>query len=178
MNKKQVLLGLAILLVLLFFSLWAAYVALQWFQSLNASVAAALTTALVGLVGLWYAQWQSKTRDIAESHRASKIEVYDAFFDIVEKFQRNNVDVSDGENIPEWLKEGFRKLNRGLIVWGSPGVIAAYLKFRTTSTGGGNILAAVDEMYREIRKDLGNSNFRLRPGDLIRIGLKDPNELK
>ena len=178
MNKKQILTGITVLLSAIAFILLAVYLAFQWFQSLNASVAASLTTASVGLVGLWYAQWQSKTRDIAESHRASKIDVYNAFFDIVEKFQANNVDVGDGKNLPDWLKEGFRKLNRGLIVWGSPGVITAYLKFRTTSTGGGDVLAAVDAMYREIRKDLGNSNFRLRPGDIIRIGLKDPNELK
>jgi hypothetical protein len=33
-------------------------------------------------------------------------------------------------------------------------------------------------MYKAIRKDLGNSNFGLKGGDLIRIGLKDPDELK
>lgn len=176
--KKQTLLSMLILLIIVSLCLWAFYAALIWFQALNPSVAAALTTALVGLVGLWYAQWQSKTRDIAESHRASKIEVYSAFFDIVDKFQSGDVDVGDGGDIPDWLKDGFRKINRGLIVWGSPGVISAYIKYRTVSTSDGDVLAAVDAMYREIRKDLGNSNFRLRPGDLIRIGLKDPNELK
>lgn len=126
---------------------------------------------------MWYAQWQSKTRDIAESHRASKIEIYNLSFDLVEKFQTNNITDLSEENIAESHKSDFQKLNRGLLLWTSPGVITAYLKFRTVSTSG-DILHAVDNMYREIRKDLGNSNFQLKAGDLIRIGLKDPNELK
>jgi hypothetical protein len=178
MKKTQVVFGGVALLLIGAIGLWATYSALQWFQSLNASVAAALTTASIGLIGLWYAQWQSKSRDIAESHRASKIEVYKVFFDLVEKFQTNEVDEINDENLPEWLKTDFQKLNRGLLLWASPGVITAYLNFRTVASSGGNILSAVDTMYREIRKDLGNSNYQLKPGDLIRIGLKDPNELK
>lgn len=178
MNKKQFIVGGIALLALIVFGLWAIYSTFQWFQSLNPSVAAALTTASIGLIGLWYAQWQSKTRDIAESHRASKIEVYKVFFDLVEKFQSSEEGEINDETIPEWLKTDFQKLNRGLLLWASPGVITAYLNFRTVAGSGGNILFAVDNMYREIRKDLGNSNYQLKSGDLIRIGLKDPNELK
>lgn len=176
MNKKQVVAGGIALLAIIAFGLLAIYSAFQWVQSLNASVAAALVTASLGLIGLWYAQWQSKTRDIAESHRASKIEVYNVFFDLVEKFQTNEIADLTEENIPEWLKSDYQKLNRGLLLWASPGVITAYLNFRTVAGGGGDILKAADAMYREIRKDLGNSNSQLKPGDLIRIGLKDPNE--
>ena len=179
MNKKQAVFGgIALLTITAFVVFWATYAALQWFQSLNASVAAALITAVLGLIGLWYAQWQSKTRDIAESHRASKIEVYNVFFDLVEKFQSEEIgDLNEG-NFPTWLKADYQKLNRGLLLWASPGVITAYINFRRTSVDGGDILKAVDVMYREIRKDLGNSNHQLRLGDLIRIGLKDPNEYK
>lgn len=178
MNKKLAIVGAVALLAISAFGLWAIYSAFQWFQTLSASVAAALITASLGLIGLWYAQWQSKTRDIAESHRASKIAVYNVFFDLVEKFQTNEITDLSGENIPEWLKSDFQKLNRGLLLWASPGVITAYLNFRAVSTSGGNILHAVDMMYRKIREDLGNSNYQLKAGDLIRIGLKDPSELK
>lgn len=178
MEKKQIILGGIAVIVTIILGLWTFYAALQWFQSLNASVAAALITAFLGLIGLWYAQWQSKTRDIAESHRANKIKVYNVFFNLVEKYQTDKIDEFSDENIPEWLKKDFQKLNRGSILWASPGVITAYLNFRTTATSGGDILNAADTMYREIRKDLGNSNHQLRTGDLIRIGLKDPNELK
>jgi hypothetical protein len=175
-NNRQVIVSGVALLAIIAIVLWATYSAYQWFPALNASVAAALITASLGLFCLWYAQWQSKSRDIAESHRASKIEVYKVFFDLVEKFQSNEVGELNEENLPAWLKADYQKLNRGLLLWASPGVITAYLDFRRISGSGGDILKAVDTMYREIRKDLGNSNYQLKAGDLIRISLKDPNE--
>lgn len=176
---KQQIINLTVILIIGTFILWFIFFAFRWlFQELNENVAAAIISASLGLIGLWYAQWQSKIRDIAESHRVSKIEVYNVFFDLVEKFQKEDVGSYGEENISESLKKDFQKLNRGLLLWASPGVITAYLNFRKASTGGGDILTAVDAMYREIRKDLGNSNSQLKPGDLIRIGLKHPNELK
>lgn len=181
MKVRQSLITAIALVVLAAITWLALTTAASWLRSLDASVAAALTTAILGLLGLWYAQWHSKSRDIAENHRESKIEVYTIFFDIVEKFQNGKIkdeELGEGE-LPDWLREDFRKLNRGLILWASPGVISAWLKFRAISDSGkGNILLAMDEMYKAIRKDLGNSNFGLRIGDLIRIGLKNPDDLK
>ena len=180
MNKKQIALVIITLVVLLLLG-WLIFGGIiSWLKSQDSSVAAAFTTAIFGLSGLWYAQWHSKSRDIAENHRASKIKVYSIFFDLVEKFQAEEItdDELEEENLPEWLKKDFTELNRGLILWASPNVITAWLKFRTVSTSGGNILLAMDDMYKAIRKDLGNSNFGLKTGDLIRIGLKDPDELK
>lgn len=57
------------------------------------------------------------------------------------------------------------------MLWASPNVITAWLKFRTVSTSRGDVLLAMDQMYGAIRKDLGNSNRTLKTGDLIRIGL-------
>lgn len=98
-----------IFLILCALGIWSIYSLFQWFQSLNASVAAALITASIGLIGLWYAQWQSKSRDIAESHRASKIEVYNIFFDLVDKFQTNEISDITEDNIPDWLRSDFQK---------------------------------------------------------------------
>jgi hypothetical protein len=146
-------------------------------QGLNPTVVGAFVTALIGLIGLWYVQWQSKSRDIAQSHRPSKIDLYNKFFDLVDHFQNNHEQMKEGE-VSEHVKTEMAKLNRGLLIWGSPEVIRAWLTFRTTAQADGNVLVAVDAMYRAIRTDLGNSNFGLAPGDLIRIGLKDPNEWK
>lgn len=180
MNKKSAIISIITLAVLGLLSWLLISAAVSWIKTLDSSVTAALTTAALGLLGLWYAQWHSKSRDIAESHRGSKIEVYSIFLDIVEKFQEGKFAEDElGENkLPEWLRKDFIRLNRGLLLWASPNVITAWLKFRTASTSGGNVLLAMDQMYGAIRKDLGNSNFTLKTGDLIRIGLKDPNEFK
>lgn len=176
-KKAHLLLGILLLLttagaVVLMLALLA-----EWLGRLNPNVSAALITASVGLVGLWYAQWHARTREISENHRQSKIEVYNAFFDIVEKFQGEyaNADFQSKEELPEQLRRDFQKLNRGLIVWASPQVIKAWMKFREASgSGTTNVLISVDNMYRAIRKDLGNSNFGLETGDLIKSVVSDP----
>lgn len=175
-NKQQITLGFFVIIIFLVISLFFIYFFLGWLKSLNPSVGAALITASLGFIGLWYAQWQSKSRDISESHRASKIEVYNLFFEIVEKFHEEEISSTE---IPDDLKKKFMQLNRGLILWASPKVIKAYLNFRRIAdNGSGNILYAVDEVYQAIRKDLSNSNLTLGKGDLIRLNLKDPDELK
>ncbi|MGB3976191.1 MAG: hypothetical protein WBM27_07280 [bacterium] len=183
MKRKQLLIGVFVLLVIgvllrvvcKLFLLIAA-----WFKSLDPAIAGAVVTAVIGLVGLWYAQWQSKSRDIAESHRPSKIEVYNTFFNIVERFlEESTIPGSEAAtDPPEWAKKEIIKLNRGLILWSSPRVISAWIKFRTAAASGENILVAADRMYQAIRSDLGHSNLGLKSGDLIRINLKDPNEWK
>lgn len=179
--KFKSLLTVFFLLAVLAALAWGLFaLAASWLRSLNPSLAGAITTAAVGLIGIWYVQWHSKGRDIAESHRPSKIEVYNTFFGIVERIQASEVSAlgeSDSE-LPDWMKAEFVKLNRGLILWGSPSVIRAWLKFRTAAESGENILVAVDRMYQAIRADLGNSNVGLQTGDLIKISLSNPNEWK
>lgn len=176
MNKvKSAFLGIFILVIILILLIYFVYLLTNWLKTLNPSVGAALVTASLGLLGLWYAQWQSKSRDIAESHRASKIEVYNLFFEIVEAFQNNEM---DSDNLSNDFKKKFQQLNRGLILWASPEVIKAYLNFRRIAGNDSkNILFAVDMVYQAIHKDLANSNFSLNKGDLIRLNLKDPDEL-
>jgi hypothetical protein len=177
--KIRILFSTLLALGLIALAVWLAIGLASWFQSLTAPVAAALISALLGLAGLSYAQWQSKTREIAEGHRTNKVEVYSKFFDILEKVQAASAGGERNE-LPESLREEFAKLNRGLLLWASPQVIRAWLSFRVISASmpGPKTLLAMDEMYKAIREDLGNSNFRLRAGDLVRIGLKDPGELK
>ena len=180
MSKKSLVISSIVLVVLATLIVFGIGAALTWLRSLESTLAAAVVTAIVGLFGLWYAQWHSKSRDIAESHRSSKIEVYNHFFEIVEKFQDDKTRSYDTreEDVSESLKRDFIKLNRGLILWASPSVITAWLRFRAASEKGVNILIAVDGMYQAIRKDLGNSNVGLKTGDLIKITLRDPSEWK
>ncbi|MBU1217131.1 hypothetical protein KJ870_10265 [bacterium] len=149
---------------------------------LGKEVTAAAITALLGLFGILYVQWNSKAKQIADSHRPAKIEVYETFFDIVEKFMTNdnteNLD-PESEDFPEELRKQFMKLSRGMIVWASPQVIKAWSKFREEagSRTPADTLLAVDEVLQAIRKDLGNSNFGLSRGDVVKLYLKNPSEV-
>lgn len=157
---------------------------LSWLSHLDKEVSAAVIASFMGLLGILYAQWHSKLKEIADSHRAAKIEVYETFFDIVERFmnaEKNN-EVLDFENVefPDDLKDQFTKLSRGMIVWSSPRVIKAWSKFRDragASNSPAETLLVVDDVLQAIRADLGNSNFGLTRGSVIKLYISNPGEI-
>jgi len=180
-KKIKLIISWILILAFIFIIGWVGFKALHWLRSIDSGLAATVITASVGLLGLIYAQWHLKKRDIAEGHRKYKIEVYSTYLDIVDDFftaAKNNSTI-DTDNLPSQLTENIRKVNRGMIIWASPKVIRAWLKFRkATAVKTPNLLFVVDELLQAIRKDLGNSNFGLQRGDVIRFYLTDPDELK
>lgn len=65
-----------------------------------------------------------------------------------------------------------------ILLWGSPKVIKAQLNFEKISKSGGNdIFIAMNNLYRAIREDIGLSNSGLDNLELVKIFLKDPEEL-
>jgi hypothetical protein len=75
------------------------------------------------------------------------------------------------------LADFFVKYKTNVILWGSPQVINAQLKFESASTTGENVLYATDRLYLAIRADLGLSNRGLGNRQLIKMYLKNPKEL-
>ncbi|WP_286718836.1 hypothetical protein [Thalassolituus sp. UBA2009] len=160
---------------------WLIWNIVLWVASLEPSYSGPTITAIVGFIGLIYAQWHSKSREIQQSHRPKKIEVYNGFFSILERFLKNPdeqkaLEQGGEESLPEDLRDQFWQLNKGLIVWASPAVIKSWLHFRKVTTTGGNTLVAMDNVLKAIRKDLGNSNFGLQIGDSVKVFLRDPGE--
>lgn len=170
MLKKSVYFILSLSIILFFLSQASIWV------KKNNTVAIPIITAIIGLIGVMWTQWQSKSRDIAESHRNSKIETYSLFFDIIEKFQKsikNDQEIDILSDVD--LQAKFEKLNRGFILWASDEVIQTWIEFRKNSSE--NTLDKIDNVYRAIRKDLGHKDKKLKNLDLIRINLSNPNEL-
>ncbi len=96
---------------------------------------------------------------------------------VLRKSKDESVDTSS-ESFAKEFEEFFITFTRDLIVWGSPNVIKAYENFKLGSlTSGTNAVLLVDDILREIRSDLGNSNRGIKRGDLIKLFLKDPQEL-
>jgi hypothetical protein len=184
MKKRDFILGIILLICVALIAAWIMIMFGGWVSTLDKSILGPLLAALVGLTGILVTQWSSKSREIAESHRASKVKVYELFFDIIEMFlyeaDRDEKVMVDGELSPA-AKRLFAQFSRELLIWGSPGVIEAWLSYRritSRSPETSEIMVSVDKMLKEIRKDLGNRNFGLKQGDLVRIYLKDPSELK
>ena len=148
---------------------------------IDPNVAAALIAAVVALFGYGYNQRRARGRELAEAHRPQKMAAYDHFLSIV-RFLQYNV---TGEGTPrqkskkdrEDLAGYYKEFTRGLIEWGSPKVIKQWMAFRkvVTPKGSKELLFAMDDMLREIRRDLGLSNRGLARGDLFGLLVKPPD---
>ena len=156
----------------------------DFLSNINPNVAASLIAAAVALFGYAYNQRRAQLRELADAHRPEKMEVYNHFLFIV-RFLQYSV---TGEGVPKKRTEKenrdllmhFREFTRGLIEWGSPMVIKQWMEFRrlVTPKGSRELLFAMDDMLRAIRRDLGLSNRGLARGDLVRLLLKDPDSLQ
>ncbi len=154
------------------------------FAVLNPNVAAAILAAMIAAMAAILGQRQARRRDVEEGHRQQKIQVYDGYMDIIDYlFAPANKaavsKISEGTVAPD-LEKMLRKLRRGLIVWASPDVITSFEAFFGAANRGDKegyrLLELADNVFRAMRKDLGNSNWGLGPGALLKLFLKDPTE--
>lgn len=159
-----------------------AKLAWQQVAVLNPNVAAAIIAGLTATAAAVYNQRQTRLREISESHRKQKVELYGKYMDIIDFTTNLSKEDRLGEiaegSVPKELEDLFREIRRGFLVWASPDVIKAYEQFRLAGNAGGGlvILRRADQVFRAIRKDLGNSNWGLKEGDLMKLFLKDPSE--
>lgn len=144
-----------------------------------AAVLGSMVAALLSVAGVLITQVYTKRRDIDESHRPQKAEIYKIFLQTIARYFSAQNSEMQAEKIEE--KELMRILvefRTGLILWGSPEVIKAQIAYqRVSSVGGENVLVAVDRLHMAIRADLGLSNKGLNRHELVRLYLKDPDEL-
>ena len=149
-------------------------------KQVAAAIIAASATLLAAVGVALYSQRGIKKREIAEAHRSQKIEVYNQFMATIVQVLRKSKENADNsaDAFSKEFEEFFVTFTRDLIVWGSPGVIKAWENFRRGHTSSVLVLILVDDILREIRKDLGNSNWSINKGDLIKLFLKDPDEME
>ena len=146
--------------------------------SVSAAVVGAMATVLVGVGGALYTQAQIKKREIEEAHRERKVELYKGFLDMVAKIMsEQNENVSLKPPSQQELVDFMVEFKTNVVLWGSPKVINAQLDFQKVSESGGNVLFAVDELYKAIREDIGLSNKGLNKRQLVKMYLRDPGEL-
>jgi len=147
-------------------------------EKMAAAIIAACTTVIVSVATVVYTQQKTKTREIDNSHRPQKVEIYKRFMakavvGLLRATKENRI------KSPEYqreLEELFFSFTGEVIVWGSPSVIRAYSAFRSAGADP-NILLRVDDLLQAMRKDLGNSNWGLTRGELIKLFITDPEKL-
>lgn len=138
----------------------------------------AIATISVGITVVIITQKQSKQREIEESHRPKKIEIYKKFLDAVSGQMANqNENVSKKGMTEQELVDYLVEFKTELLLWGSPSVIKNQLEFEKVSSENGNVFTAMDNLYKAIREDIGLSNKGLNSHELVKIYLRNPSEL-
>lgn len=157
---------------------------LQKLTQINPAVAAsiigAMATVFAGVAAVIITQKQTKAREIAESHREKKVEMYNQYLISVTRLIKslNEIEAIKAEGISETeLITSMFEFKRQLILWGSPKVIKAQLEFESVAGRGESVFLAVDNMYRAIREDIGLSNSGLVQFDIFKLFLKDADKM-
>lgn len=181
-DKLMALLGLAILAG----AAYGLFSAVRWTitgligldEKLAAAIIAACTTFLVSVATVVYTQQKTKSREIDNSHRPQKIEIYKQFMDkaVVGLLRSSKQKKIESPEVQKVLEDLFFKFTGDVIVWGSPEVIKAYSAFRATGADP-QIVVRLDDLMQAMRKDLGNSNWGLARGDLIKLFITDPESI-
>lgn len=139
-------------------------------EKVAAALIAACGTVIVSVATVVYTQHKAKSREIEEVHRSKKIEIYKQFMDkaIIGVLRASKDKSLESAEYQSELEGLFFSFSNELIVWGSPEVIRAYAAFRNGGSSPARLLQ-LDDLLRAIRQDLGNSNFNLKRGDLIKL---------
>ena len=164
----NIILGVIVSIIMLVVSSFLISFLLSEMKNLNPNVVASIIAALTATFGFLYNQRRTQKREIAETHRQKKVELYNDFINfMIEYLYKSNkgkyADLPNGEVSPD-VEQEFMKFHSGLIVWGSPEVIKRYVLFRNYSSKLGieYTFRHVHDLLLAIRKDLGNSNYKLK----------------
>ncbi|WP_394213683.1 hypothetical protein [Enterovibrio calviensis] len=124
-------------------------------------------------------QEKIRDREIEEAHRAKKVEIYNDFLKLVSSFfQGQNQDNNKQMPKPQKVLDEFEKFQNGILLWGGPNVIIAYLNFRRVfQDNPSDMFKAVDGLYKSLREDIGLSNDGLDNYETIQLYLSDPREI-
>ena len=165
---------------------YGLFVAVRWVflgvfgldEKLSAAIIAACTTVFVSVATVVYTQQKAKSREIDNSHRPQKMEIYKKFMEkaVVGLLRATKEKKNESPEFQKELEELFFTFTGDVIVWGSPGVIRTYTAFRNTGANL-DIVLRIDDLLQAMRKDLGNSNWGLSRGDLIKLFITDPESL-
>lgn len=165
-NKKQIAFGLFFLVLIILAIYWVVTSIWSWFSSLNSDLAVGLltasTTIIVATFTLVIGRYFERAKE-AESHlRTQKIQMYDDFLKKFFELFHKEGEV-DSEDLVSFLQEWQRKL----VVWGGPGVLKSFIKWKegmATAEPNAQTVFLMGEFFMSMRKDIGLSNSGLEKG--------------
>ncbi len=145
---------------------------------LDKAVASSIIAGLVAVFLAVFTYWRERAKARQEAHRASKIEVYSIFFDIVfDVLKRTKQKCNLNEDLAsEELQVKFMSLNQGVLLYGSPKVIKALCHWRMNAGDAVDFkvtLKGIGEVLLAMREDIGLSNSGLDSLTIHQIYVND-----
>lgn len=179
-TKKQVALGILLILGMLALLWWIASALWSWFSTLNSDLAVGMLTAsstiIVATITLVLGRFFERVKE-AEAHlRAQKIEIYDEF--LKRFFSLFFNEKKDGEVDDEGLVPFLQEWQRKLVVWGGPKVLSSFVSWKQYLASGktdAHSIFLMDEFFRAMRADIGLSNKGLTKGFFSNLILRHAN---
>ena len=149
---------------------------------MESAVVAAIIIGSLSLFSLAFEKYWEKRREIEQELRKKKEKIYEEFMRMW--FKLMPMQGSNQEDI-DLEEDQFKEIAVGLTIWGSDAVVRKWssIKRDLSPQAGkepGNLLQsllAIEELLLCMRLDLGHKNVDLRPKDVLRIFVKDIDEI-
>ena len=138
-----------------------------------------VTTAILGLAATLYTQVSNRKRDIDAAYRERKIEIYLQFLKTLERLALASKPELGGEPADmTQLTIDLMDIRTKAVLWGSPSVLQSISKLSKMNPEKPiEMFKTIDGIQRNMRKDLGLSNFGLGEMFFVKLSLNDPHEL-
>lgn len=135
-----------------------------------AAAITAFSAVVISTITVMIGRHFERRREIEAHFREKKIELYEEF---MRKFFEMFHDKDRGEHMVEFLREW----QRTIILRADQNVVDAYFKWMIRIRAGGQPNAEwiylMDNFFREMRKDIGLSSWRLAKGSFVHTILKN-----
>lgn len=183
-NKKQMVMGFALLGVLLYggyiliAKLWSIFSTVD--PKLGVGIVAASSTIIISLVSVLISKHLDRKAQIFAHLREKKVPIYEKIINFIfsltfaEKLGKNQPTEKE-------MMKFMAEVTQELVIWGSDEMIDAFYKFRMKSIDSANgteqnpneILLTVESLLLAIRKDLGHKNKNMPKGKLLGLFVND-----
>ena len=146
--------------------------------SIVVSVLVLMVTILIGFLGTLYTQRKTKEREIEESHREKKIEIYQEF---IEMYMKMLLGAKQGKVVGESeLLEFMIKFKENVILRGSADVLKAQSDLMAESKENNyrKMFLSMDNLIKVMRKDIGLSSRGLKDYFFVKMNIVDLDEFE
>ncbi|KIC43115.1 hypothetical protein RA27_07345 [Ruegeria sp. ANG-R] len=137
-----------------------------------------ILSAAIGLSATLYTQSRARKREVEAAFRERKIDIY---LDFLETYEHLLLASKPELDIPKVdqndLVVSLVKVRTKAVLWGSTGVLRALNEFsKARERSALETFRVVEKIQREMRKDLGLSNFGLEQDFFSKLILSDEND--